>query len=142
MTRQTPVPLTLAFVKADTPMFAEVIEQLRSDITLSDARRRDMISGLQRTAKALALPPGDVPCDSRWLQPRLSKVAPAALGLTPKSWQNAVSDARAALAHFGLVERRFNRIEDLSPAWHALWADVLASGDKTLQPALCRFVHF
>ncbi|WP_170791756.1 hypothetical protein [Ruegeria lacuscaerulensis] len=142
MTSQSPVPLTLAFVKADTPMFAELIDQLHSDSSLSDGRRRDMISGLRRVAKALGLPPEDVPCDSRWLQPRLTKVAPASLGLTLKSWQNAVSDARAALAHFGLVERRFNRIYDLSPDWHALWADVLASGDKTLQPALCRFVHY
>ncbi len=142
MTKQRPVPVTLAFVKADTPMFADLIEQLHSDTSLSDARRRDLISGLRRVAKALGLPPEDVPCDSRWLQPRLSKIAPATLGLTPKSWQNAVSDARAALSHFGLVERRFNRIEDLCPAWQALWADVLASGDKTLQPALCRFVHF
>ncbi len=142
MTSQSPVSLTLAFVKADTPMFAELIEQLRSDSSLTDGRRRDMISGLRRTSKALGLPPEDVPCDSRWLQPRLTKVAPAALGLSPKSWQNAVSDARSALAHFGLVERRFNRIDDLSPDWHTLWAAVLASGDKTLQPALCRFVHF
>lgn len=142
MTSQSPVPLTLAFVKVDTPMFAEVIDQLRSERSLSDGRRRDMISGLRRVAKALGLPPEDVPCDSRWLQPRLSKVTPAALGLAPKSWQNAVSDARAALAQFGLVERRFNRIDDLSAGWQALWADVLASGDKTLQPALCRFVHF
>ncbi len=142
MTKQSPVQMTLAFVKADTPMFADLIEQLHSDTSLSDARRRDLISGLRRVAKALGLPPEDVPCDSRWLQPRLAKIAPAALGLTPKSWQNAVSDARAALAHFGLVERRFNRIDDLSPGWKALWVDVLASGDKTLQPALCRFVHF
>lgn len=142
MTKQSPVPLRLAFVKADTPMFADLIEQLYSDTSLSDARRRDLISGLRRVAKALALPPEDVPCDSRWLQPRLTQVSPAALGLTPKSWQNAVSDARAALAHFGLVERRYNRIEDLSPDWHALWVIVLASGDKTLQPALCRFVHY
>lgn len=100
MTSQSPVPLTLAFVKVDTPMFAEVIDQLRSERSLSDGRRRDMISGLRRVAKALGLPPEDVPCDSRWLQPRLSKVTPAALGLAPKSWQNAVSDARAALAQF------------------------------------------
>ncbi len=72
MTSQSPVPLTLAFVKADTPMFAELVDQLRSDSSLTDGRRRDMISGLRRVAKALGPPPEDVPCDGRWLQPRLS----------------------------------------------------------------------
>ena len=57
MTSQSPVPFTIAFVKADTPMFAELIEQLRSDSSLTDGRRRDMISGLRRTSKALGLPP-------------------------------------------------------------------------------------
>ncbi|GGH41658.1 Phage integrase family protein [Cribrihabitans marinus] len=142
MTSQAPYPLDMAFVRAGTPMFAEIIARLRVDETLLDSRRRDLISGLRRISKAVGLPPEDVPCDSRWLQPRLAKIAHARLGLTAKSWQNAVSDARAALAHYGLVERRSNRIEDLSDEWRALWTAVLASGDKTLQPALCRFVHF
>jgi hypothetical protein len=42
----------------------------------------------------------------------------------------------------GGVERRSNRITDLSPEWRALWTGLLASGDKTFQPALCRLVHF
>ncbi|MFC3614542.1 tyrosine recombinase XerC [Lutimaribacter marinistellae] len=142
MTSQAPYPLDMAFVRADTPMFAEIMDMLRSDASLSDTRRRDMISGLRRVSNALGLPPEDVPCDSRWLQPRLARIAPARLGLTAKSWQNAVSDARAAFTHFGLVERRINRIDDLSDEWRSLWSAVLASGDKTLQPALCRFVHF
>ncbi|MEY8840048.1 hypothetical protein AB9K41_13565, partial [Cribrihabitans sp. XS_ASV171] len=53
-----------------------------------------------------------------------------------------MSDARAAFTHFGLVERRSNRIDNLSEEWRSLWKEVLASRDKTLQPALCRFVHF
>lgn len=142
MTQNAPIPIDLAFVSANPLMFANLIEQLQNDLTLPEGRRRDMISGLRRTAKALGFSPEDVPCDSRWLQPRLAKVSPASLRLAPKSWQNAVSDARAALAHFGIVERRFNRIADLAPEWRTLWATVLESGDKTLQPALCRFVHF
>ncbi|WP_424988837.1 hypothetical protein [Microbulbifer sp. S227A] len=142
MTQNAPIPIDLAFVPASALMFADLIEQLQNDLTLPEGRRRDMISGLRRTAKALGFPPEEVPCDSRWLQPRLAKISPARLRLAPKSWQNAVSDARSALALFGIVERRFNRIADLDPEWKTLWAMVLKSGDKTLQPALCRFVHF
>jgi integrase len=133
----------MAFVPTGTLMFAELITRLENDESVKPTRRRDMISGLRRVAKALGLPPQDVPCHGRWLQPRLSKIAPAALKLSPKSWQNAVSDARAAMVHAGIVERRINRVTDLSPAWRALWVDVLASAQsKTLQPSLCRFVHF
>lgn len=133
----------MAFVPTGTLMFAELITRLENDQSVKPTRRRDMISGLRRVAKALGLPPQDVPCHGRWLQPRLAKIAPAALKLSPKAWQNAVSDARAAMVHVGIVERRISRTSDLSPAWQALWTAVLASPQsKSLQPSLCRFVHF
>lgn len=132
----------MAFVPTGTLMFAELITRLENDANMKPTRRRDMISGLRRVAKALGLPPQDVPCHGRWLQPRLAKIAPAALKLSPKAWQNAVSDARAAMVYAGIVKRRFNRMTDLSPEWQELWTDVLASKAKTVQPALCRFIHF
>jgi integrase len=133
----------MAFVPTGTLMFAELITRLENDESVKPTRRRDMISGLRRVAKALGRAPQDVPCYGRWLQPRLAKIAPAAINLSPKAWQNAVSDARAAMVHAGIVERRISRAPDLSPAWQALWRGVLASPQsKTLQPPLCRFVHF
>ncbi|MFO7856775.1 MAG: hypothetical protein R6V44_16445 [Paracoccaceae bacterium] len=72
----------------------------------------------------------------------MAKVAPAALGLTPKSWANAVSDAKAALALFGIVERGPRRRTPLSPLWADLWAAVAAQGDPRLTTALGRFVQF
>ena len=101
-----------------------------------------MASGLRGVAKALGRPPEAVPADPGWLQPRLGRVAPASLNLSAKSWSNTVSNARAAMAHFGCVRRRHHRKTDLSPAWRVLWEAVLASGDKTLRPALGRFVYF
>ncbi|MEI4263617.1 tyrosine-type recombinase/integrase [Roseovarius sp. D0-M9] len=137
------IDLDMAFVPKDTPMFADLIEALTTDESLKPTRQRDMISGLRRVAKAIGRAPQDVPCHGRWLQPRLAKIAPAAVSLSAKGWQNAVSDARAAMVHVGIVERRDSRITDLSPAWQKLWAGVLASPQsKTLQPPLCRFVHF
>lgn len=46
------------------------------------------------------------------------------------------------MAHVGFIERRKNRITDLSPEWQTLWASVLASKDKSLRPPLGRFIHF
>jgi integrase len=134
--------LDRSFVPKQTPMFADLIGMLEENSSLKSTRRRDMISGLRRVAKALGLPPQDVYCHGRWLQPRLSKISPARLGISQKAWQNAVSDARAAMVHAGIVERRFNRITDLTQEWHNLWTQVLATESKSLQPALCRFVHF
>lgn len=142
MTQQMPIPLDLAFVPVDTPTFSRLIAQLPTEPGLSATRVRDMISGLNRVAEALGLPATDIPCDSRWLQPRLSKVSPPMIGLSPKTWQNAVSNARSAMTHFGIVERRLRRADDLDDHWRPLWEQVLASGDRTLPTALRHFVHF
>lgn len=143
MSYSSKIDLDRALVPKGTPMFADLIATLERDQNLKPTRRRDMISGLRRVAKAIGRAPQDVPCHGRWLQPRLATIAPAALGLKAKAWQNVVSNARAAMVHVGIVERRDNRITDLSPAWQALWASVLASQQsKTLQPPLCRFIHF
>lgn len=142
MTSQNSDQFDLAFAPDGTPMFSDVIEKVTAAADLSDTRRRDMISGLRRVAKALGRPPQEVPCFGPWLQRRISRIAPAAVNLSTKSWQNAVSDARAAMAHFGVVERRWSRMSELSPEWQRLWRIVLDSKDPTLPRALCRFVYF
>lgn len=134
--------LSLAFVPPGVPSFADVIEALERDLFIPDVRRRDMISGVRRVAQVLNRHPKDVPCYTKWLQPRLADIAPAAFGMEAKTWQNAQSNMRSGLAHAGVIERKAAKIEDLSPAWKHLWTLVLTSGDKTLQPPLCRFVHF
>ena len=157
--------LDRAFVHPETPMFAELLRRLEEDVDLArppeeqqcvavgdeafrsevtdlmPSRRRDLRSGLSRVAKALGRSPENVPADPQWLQPRLERIVPAALGLTAKSWSNALSDARAALAHFGVTQHRRHR-SDLSPDWQHMWSIVLAARDKSLEPALRCFVHF
>ena len=142
MKRLDPKQLDKAFLVSGCPMFSELVEKLAGDNELSPTRIRDMVSGLRRVAKALNRPPEDVPADPRWLQPRLAHIAPAALGISPKAWTNILSDARAAMAHYGIVKRRQNRIDDLSPPWRRLWEIVLASKDPRLQRSLGRFVYF
>ncbi|QPZ89695.1 tyrosine-type recombinase/integrase [Thioclava electrotropha] len=142
MNMQNQKKLDLAFIPEGTPMFSDLITMLEAAEDLSGIRRRDMISGLSRVAKALGRLPQDVPCFGRWLQPRLAKITPASLNLTSKSWQNAVSDARAAMAHVGILERRSSRIYDLIGEWQHLWQIVLEAKDPTLPLALRRFVFF
>jgi hypothetical protein len=93
-------------------------------------------------AEALGLPPERIPADPRWLRLKLMRIAPAALGVTPKSWSNTRSNVQAALQLFGITERRINRPADLSPAWSPLWTAVLATKDRSIKPILSRFVYF
>lgn len=142
MQRLDPKDIDRGFLHADCLMFADLLLKLEIETGLTPTRVRDMASALRRVSKALGRPPADVPCDPRWLQPRLKKVSAAAIGLSPKAWQNVVSDARGAMAHFGIVNRRYGRRADMTPEWSALWAAVLASNDPSLPAPLSGFVHF
>lgn len=137
-----PNQIKLAIIPKGTPTFAAIIQKLEADPGLADLRKRDLISGLRRVSKALGRTPEETIADPKWLQPRLTQVAPAALGLTRKSWQNAVSDARAALTHAGIVRARSRRIEHLDDVWADLWRKVREVGDHNLTASLGRFIHF
>ena len=137
-----PNSLDAAFVAPGTRSLADVIDGLLSTLDVLGTRTRDMVSGLRTVARAIGRTPEEIPADPRWLRTRLAKVEPAALGLTAKTWSNALSNAKAGLAEAGIVERRNRRKSELSPAWRSLWTLVLASENRTLKPALCRFVHF
>ena len=113
MSHFTQIDADQSFVPKGTPMFSDLIAQLSEDSSLKSTRRRDMISGLRRVAEALAMAPDVVPCHGRWLQPRLATISPAMHGISAKTWQNAVSNVRSAMAHAGIVDQRFNRITDL-----------------------------
>lgn len=137
-----PKKLETTLLQPGTLMFAEVITRITSNMSLSPMRRRDMVSGLRRVANALGRPPEEVPADSRWLQKRLADFLPASIGLTPKSWSNILSNARAALALCGVLKRRVNRTTDLSPAWKELWDRALAMGNPTISSSAGSFVYF
>lgn len=137
-----PKKLETALLQPGTLMLAEVITRIDSDVSLPPTRRRDMVSGLRRVANAIGRPPEDVPADTHWLQKRLADFLPASIGLTPKSWSNILSNARAALAQCGVVKRRINRPADLSPEWAQLWSKALATGNRTISASASRFVYF
>lgn len=137
-----PKRLETALLQPGTLMLAEVIIRINSDVSVPPTRRRDMVSGLRRVANAIGRPPEDIPADTHWLQKRLADFLPASVGLTPKSWSNILSNARAGLAQCGVVKRRINRPTDLSPAWAQLWELALATGNRTVSSSASRFVYF
>ncbi len=134
--------LETAFVSRGTASLADCITRLRQDETLSRERKRDLISGLNRVARAIKKEPATVPADPTWLQPRIAAVTPARNGITPKSWSNIVSNAQAALRHLGITANRTRDLTDLSEEWRALWQALLSSNDHTLARGLGRFVRF
>jgi integrase len=69
-------------------------------------------------------------------------VAPAAIGISAKTWSNLISNARAALVHFNLAKERANRRRDLSPAWRQIWEAQQATAQRSIGYALCNFVFF
>ncbi len=137
-----PKNLETAFLCPGTPMFSELIAKLQTDTTLTSGRQRDFVSAMRRTAKALGRPPENIPADPKWLQPRIARIVPAGIGLTPKSWSNVRSDLQAALAHVGITKRSVNRKWHLSSNWAPLWDKVLTSGERNLSASLSRFVYF
>lgn len=141
MTHQTKI-FEGIFVPPATPSFEKLMQKLATLDTVTPKRRKDLVSGLRRVAEALDRTPAQVPADPRWLQTRLARIAPAALGITNKTWQNVISNARSAMATCGIVRKRQRRASDLSPPWQDLWAAVQASKDKSLLSPLPRFVFF
>ena len=136
--RQIEMPLC----PVGTQNLRSVIEAITAASNISETRKRDMISGLHRVAHALGCSPSDTPADPQWLRARLRSVMPAALGISDKTWQNSVSNARAAMRHVGIIKRKKQPADKLSPAWATLWKSVLDSGEKSLSVGLGRFVQF
>lgn len=142
MTAYIKVPLDGIFVSPTTPSFADLIDQIETNGILTAGRRKDLLSGLRRVAEALQRTPAQVPADPRWLQPRLARIAPAAIRVNPKTWQNIVSNARSAMVACGIVTKRHRQPCDLSADWQPLWECVRDSKDKSLLSPLPRFVFF
>ncbi|MFD1344558.1 site-specific integrase [Litorisediminicola beolgyonensis] len=137
-----PSDLELALVPKQVQMFSSVHDAIASDLSLKAERRRDLCSALRRLAAALERTMERTPADPGWLQPRIEQISPASRDLTPKTWANIVSDAKAALRQVGIVSRKIHRAKDLSPVWRELLESVTASGEKSLRIGVAPFIFF
>src|SRR5262245_28767044 len=97
---------------------ADVAARLEHHPELSPDRRRDLRSAIMRVSDVLQTPPALLPASLAELRPRLDRVAPAAHGLSLKTWQNIRSNLIAAIK---LVTTPGSRRTALrAPAWQHL----------------------
>ncbi len=84
------------------------------------------------------MPLSQIPAETVWLSSRLSKIAPARLGITKKTWANIVSNGLAALVQAGVTKTPLRRLR-LDDEWQMLWSKL---EDRRLRISLRRFMGF
>ncbi|MGA8758535.1 MAG: hypothetical protein WB611_19870, partial [Stellaceae bacterium] len=101
-------------------------------------RRQETESALRTVGRALDKPLERIPADPRHLSAHLKEVAPRAIGISPRRWNNVRSMTRAAL---GLVRPMApgRNANQPTPSWNALWGPLESKRVKT---SLSRFVRF
>ena len=117
---------------------ADVIDKLQALPNLTDARRRDLISAITRTATYLGRPPADLPTDAPNLRALLANLHPAQIGIKAKSLSNVKANLAAALRTTRFMPRNLPTVER-----SAAWDKFLDSGNAAHQVnALSRFVNY
>ena len=116
---QPVAPSTALSPKGETTL-DDVMARLITNPSLSNTRKRDLVSSLRRVSSVLRLEPAQVPADAVWLRARLAKFEPALLGLKAKTWANVVSNALSALTEAGVTRRGWSQYP-MSDEWQRLW---------------------
>ncbi len=111
---QTPIDST---AKADPASMAALIEIIRADAGLSDARRRNVASSIRRLCGALDIAPAEAPAAFWFLRERLEQVHPAQAGVKPHRWETIRSDVTFALKRIGLAPDQPKPRVALSSEW-------------------------
>jgi integrase len=108
-------------VISQSPTLDDIARLVDADSSLPKRRKQDLLSALNTCARVLGRPLANLPGRSRELAPHLAAVAPAAHGLSERSWSNVRSLVGAALAFAGpLLPGR--QSAPLAPAWAGLIA--------------------
>lgn len=132
--------LDVALAAHDAPRLDAVLAVLAHAPGLTAPRRRDLASAVRRVAGALGHALETAPADPAWLRPRIQRVAPAPIGVSRKTWTNAVSDFRAALRHAGV---RVVRGSPEAKAFPSAWAKLHdALPCQRCRIGLTRFMRF
>lgn len=76
---------------------ADVIEHIKEDLTLSPARRRDLVSAVLRICELIGADPQVTPASLPYVRPLIKQVRPARHDIRPKTWSNLRANFRAAV---------------------------------------------
>lgn len=93
----------------------DVIERIKTNPTLSPARRRDLISAVLRICDLVGVDPQVTPASLAYMRPLIKQVRPARHNISPKTWSNLRANLRAAVV---APQPRQPREQD--PEWDSL----------------------
>jgi site-specific recombinase XerD len=117
---------------------ADAITKLEALPNLPDAKRRDLISAIKRTAKFVSRDPADLPSEAPALRAILANIHPAQAGIAAKSLANIKSNLAKALLLTRIFPRELPKVDRT-----ASWADFFEhAGAKHQEWALARFAAY
>jgi integrase len=119
--------------------FAELMEFIGADQSLSPQRRAEICSALRLIARASGRRLAEIPANPAYLRKLFATLTPAMAGVSVGRWANACSLARAALKHAGLATIPGRSTLPLGPEWRALHRYL---NERRLREALSRFFHY
>src|SRR4051794_6389053 len=117
------------------PTLAEVLARLDASPDLTPRQRADLRSAVITVARVLGFSLDGTPARLDLLRPWLSKVLPAAHGLTRPSWNTVRSRFGNALRQSGLKVLPGRDRSPMAPDWAKLWAKLTR---KTHRDSLSR----
>jgi hypothetical protein len=103
---------------------ADVETALQVCTSLSETRRRDLVSAVRRVAALIGDEPARLSLDLAMIQNKLNTTNPVAVGITAKSYANIRSNFLAAVKASGLKETHNTMAVVLAAAWDALLASL------------------
>ena len=123
------------------PTFADLIDRIAGDTVLPLRQRRNWIWALRLIARAAGKAQTQIPAHPEYLRPIFRKSAPASLGITKATWNNARSLAGKALEWAGIASMPAHYQAAFAPEWADLW-QLLPTGTNAMRCGLSRLMHF
>jgi integrase len=109
------------------------------DVSLTATRRRDTVSAIKRICEMAHTTPESVPAEPPVLREMLSRIRPAAHGISAKSYSNLKSLLASALQLAGVIDPMGRGWSRRHPVWGPLLAAV--ADDKRLSSGLAAFAN-
>ena len=128
----------MAFDNTTAQTLRTVLDALKANRSLTDTKRRDLISAINRVASILHKAPEDIPANAPDLRRMLASVHPVQAGIAKKTWSNIKSNLAKALRVTRSLPRDIPKTER-----SAGWQEFLSNANaKHQRHVLSRFVNF
>src|SRR5258708_264847 len=127
-------------IQASPVTIALLRQRVKTDLTLGERRKRELLSALNSYAKYLNITPehGDAPFAAN--RTKIERFAPAIADIGQRRWSNILSDMTVTFRRYGVAVRLRPLPGNLSPEWRAL-RDTLQH-DLPLLRGLSALMHY